>query len=257
MSGAQSTINSKFKNLHDVTATVYVTNFSTSLGTKDLWKLCDKCGTVVDVYIAPKLSKNGRRFAFFRFLKVKNKESLIEDLKKIWIGSYHIFAAMARFEKKSHTYTKTNLIRKPPNNHSKNTSPSIQVNPNRSYANALNGNSFSSPETQPKTILKSITLNESDLVDTSDMRNVILAKVRDVHLILNINNVLNKEGFSNFHCKYIGVVKPSPPPSLTPKPMKKQIPAIPRNFNGCDHDPKSHSNELRAKIKILALYTQK
>nr|GEV49020.1 retrovirus-related Pol polyprotein from transposon TNT 1-94 [Tanacetum cinerariifolium] len=31
--------------------------------------------------------------------------------------------------------------------------------------------------------------------------------------------------------------KPSPPPSLTPKPKKKQIPAVPRNFNGLDHDP--------------------
>nr|GEU59223.1 hypothetical protein [Tanacetum cinerariifolium] len=55
----------------------------------------------------------------------------------------------------------------------------------------------------------------------------------------------------------IAVVKPSPPPPLTPKPQKKQIPVIPRNFKGCDHDPMSHSNELRAKIKIPALYTQK
>ena len=36
------------------------------------------------------------------------------------------------------------------------------------------------------------------------MRNVVLAKVRDVHLIPNINIVLNKEGFFNFQCKYIG-----------------------------------------------------
>nr|GEW90314.1 reverse transcriptase domain-containing protein [Tanacetum cinerariifolium] len=34
--------------------------------------------------------------------------------------------------------------------------------------------------------------------------------------------------------------KPSPPPPLTPKPKKKQIPAVPRNFNGLDHDPRSH-----------------
>ncbi|GJS38952.1 RNA-directed DNA polymerase, eukaryota, reverse transcriptase zinc-binding domain protein [Tanacetum coccineum] len=41
-------------------------------------------------------------------------------------------------------------------------------------------------------------------MDTTDMRNVILVKVRDVHLILNINNVLRKEGFYDFQSKYIG-----------------------------------------------------
>ncbi|PWA74066.1 hypothetical protein CTI12_AA248440 [Artemisia annua] len=96
MGGSHHPSNPKFKDLHDITATTYVTNFPTSLGTKELWDLCDRCGSVADVYIARKLSKNGRRFAFVRFLKVKNKESLIDDLNKIWIGSYHLFAAMAR-----------------------------------------------------------------------------------------------------------------------------------------------------------------
>nr|GEW83909.1 RNA-directed DNA polymerase, eukaryota [Tanacetum cinerariifolium] len=41
-------------------------------------------------------------------------------------------------------------------------------------------------------------------LDTIDMRNVILVKVRDVHLILNINSVMRKEGFYDFKCKYIG-----------------------------------------------------
>nr|GFC73828.1 RNA-directed DNA polymerase, eukaryota [Tanacetum cinerariifolium] len=36
------------------------------------------------------------------------------------------------------------------------------------------------------------------------MRNVILVKARDVHLILNINKVLRKEGFQGFQAKYIG-----------------------------------------------------
>nr|GEW31634.1 RNA-directed DNA polymerase, eukaryota, reverse transcriptase zinc-binding domain protein [Tanacetum cinerariifolium] len=36
------------------------------------------------------------------------------------------------------------------------------------------------------------------------MKSVILVKVRDVHLILNINNVLRKDGFYDFQSKYIG-----------------------------------------------------
>nr|GEY38059.1 uncharacterized mitochondrial protein AtMg00810-like [Tanacetum cinerariifolium] len=37
--------------------------------------------------------------------------------------------------------------------------------------------------------------------------------------------------------------KPSPPPPLTPKPKKKLILAVPRKFDGLDHDPKSHRNK--------------
>ncbi|GJS06248.1 RNA-directed DNA polymerase, eukaryota [Tanacetum coccineum] len=148
-----------------------------------------------------KLSKVGKRFAFVRFLKPKNIESLINELNKIWIGSYHIFAAKARFE--MNQKTSTNVNPKPPSfNHSTKEKPDHQ--PNRTFANVLNGNVSKDPAPQTKSILKTVTLDESDLLNTSDTKNAILAKVRDVHLIPNINTVLNKEGFYNFQCKYIG-----------------------------------------------------
>ncbi|GJS97372.1 RNA-directed DNA polymerase, eukaryota [Tanacetum coccineum] len=78
------------------------------------------------------------------------------------------------------------------------------TNPKHSYVNVLNGNGPTNLASHPKNILKSVTLDESDLIDTSGIRNVLLAKVRDVNLIPNINIVLNKEGFYNFQCKYIG-----------------------------------------------------
>ncbi|GJW76393.1 RNA-directed DNA polymerase, eukaryota [Tanacetum coccineum] len=172
------------------------------MGSKDLWRLCEKQGTVTDVYIARKLSKIGRRFAFVRYLKVKNSGSLMEALNKIWIGSYHLFAAMARFDRKPTVTHKSTP--KFPNNQHKTASFSSHANPNRSYATDLNGKASQNLESNDRVILKSVTLDVTDLLDTSDMRNVILAKVRDVHLILNINNVLKKEGFYGFQCKYIG-----------------------------------------------------
>ncbi|GJZ44469.1 RNA-directed DNA polymerase, eukaryota [Tanacetum coccineum] len=198
--------NPNFKNLEDVSTTAYITNFPTSMGSKDLWKLCEKHGTVADVYIARKLSKIGRRFAFVRFLKVQNPESLIVSLNKVWIGSYHLFAAMARFNRKPNG-THIPSQKNPKTHQNSNPKPSnfsSNANPNRSYASALNGNVSENPKSNDRTILKSVTLDVSDLLDMSDMRNVILAKVRDVHLILNINNVLKKEGFYGFQCKYIG-----------------------------------------------------
>nr|GEV70680.1 RNA-directed DNA polymerase, eukaryota [Tanacetum cinerariifolium] len=130
-----------------------------------------------DVYIAWKLYKAGRRFAFVRFLKIKNNESLISDLNKIWIGSYHLYAALARFEKKPPTPPNSNP--KPPSQKNLNHSHA-HANPNRSYANALNGIESTHHPSQVKTILKSVTLDESDLIDTSDTKTAILAKVRDI-----------------------------------------------------------------------------
>nr|GEZ29841.1 RNA-directed DNA polymerase, eukaryota [Tanacetum cinerariifolium] len=81
---------------------------------------------------------------------------------------------------------------------------STHTNPNQSHVNVLNGKGPNNIVPNPKNILKSVTLDESDLINTSGIKNVILAKVRDVHLIPNINIVLNKEGFFGFQCKYIG-----------------------------------------------------
>ncbi|GKC69529.1 RNA-directed DNA polymerase, eukaryota, nucleotide-binding alpha-beta plait domain protein, partial [Tanacetum coccineum] len=36
---------------------------------RDLWKVCNDYGTVVDVFIPNKKSKAGKRFAFVRFIK--------------------------------------------------------------------------------------------------------------------------------------------------------------------------------------------
>nr|GEX25498.1 RNA-directed DNA polymerase, eukaryota [Tanacetum cinerariifolium] len=66
---------------------------------KDLWKVCNDYGTVVDVFIPNKKSKAVKRFAFVRFIKVINLDRLIENLNTIWIGRFHLFANPVRFER--------------------------------------------------------------------------------------------------------------------------------------------------------------
>nr|GEV28926.1 RNA-directed DNA polymerase, eukaryota, reverse transcriptase zinc-binding domain protein [Tanacetum cinerariifolium] len=180
----------------------YVDRKSTS-GSKDLWNHCNKYRAVADVYIAKKLSKVGRRLAFVGFLRVSNNESLINDLNTIWIGSYHLYAAMARFDKHQKTSSKQNPNNPKPSssnssNPEKKAPSSAPSNPNKSYINILKGNSPDNVASQPKNILKAVSLEDADLIDTSGTRNVLLAKVRDANLIPNINIVLNKEGFYNF-----------------------------------------------------------
>nr|GEU30517.1 RNA-directed DNA polymerase, eukaryota, reverse transcriptase zinc-binding domain protein [Tanacetum cinerariifolium] len=157
------------------------------MGSKDLWQTCNKHGTVADVYIARKLLEIGRRFALVRFLMVTNTGSLIDDLNKIWIETYHLFAAMNRFERKPKDSPKP--IPKPTSTHSHNqpkpASHSSHANPNRSYATTLNGKSSQNHVPKETVILKSVTLYVSDLIKTCDMRNVILVKVKDLMNVLS------------------------------------------------------------------------
>ncbi|CAH1436636.1 unnamed protein product [Lactuca virosa] len=87
------------RRLENVSKPFFVTNFPPDADVKSLWEECDKVGNVVDIYIARKLSKIGKRFAFVRFIKVKDDLLLEQKLRDIWMGSYHLFAYVARFSR--------------------------------------------------------------------------------------------------------------------------------------------------------------
>ncbi|CAH1448081.1 unnamed protein product [Lactuca virosa] len=87
------------KLIENVSSPFYVTNFPIDLGVKELWDACAKVGTMADVYIAKKLSKLGKRFAFVRFIKVSDDKLLERKIREIWLGLYHLFASVARFQR--------------------------------------------------------------------------------------------------------------------------------------------------------------
>nr|GEY83390.1 putative reverse transcriptase domain-containing protein [Tanacetum cinerariifolium] len=74
---------------------------------RDLWKVCNDYGTMVDVFIPNKKSKAGKHFTFVRFIKVLNFDRLIENLKTIWIGRFYLSANPTRFDRpKAPTFQK-------------------------------------------------------------------------------------------------------------------------------------------------------
>lgn len=52
------------RRIESISTPFFVTNFHPKANIKTLWEACDKVGQVVDVYVARKLSKLGKRFAF-------------------------------------------------------------------------------------------------------------------------------------------------------------------------------------------------
>nr|GEX94969.1 hypothetical protein [Tanacetum cinerariifolium] len=81
------------------------------------------------------------------------------------------------FERKPNTTLKPSNqpSTKQTNTQPKSASSSSHANPNRSYVNALNGKASHNPP-DDKVILKSVTLDAADLLVTSNLSNVVLAK---------------------------------------------------------------------------------
>ncbi|GKC53207.1 RNA-directed DNA polymerase, eukaryota [Tanacetum coccineum] len=78
---------------------IFITNFPNHLSAKELWSTCAQHGTVTDVYIPKKVSKQGKPFAFARFIKVTDVDLLIKNLRSVWLGSFHMYANIARFNR--------------------------------------------------------------------------------------------------------------------------------------------------------------
>ena len=56
-------------------------------------------GTVPNVFVAKRLLKLGKYFAFVRFSKLVNIESLVSNLCTIWIGKLKLVANVAHFQR--------------------------------------------------------------------------------------------------------------------------------------------------------------
>nr|GEV15597.1 peptide chain release factor APG3, chloroplastic [Tanacetum cinerariifolium] len=121
--------------LERLSCNIFITNFPAYFSSKDLWNTFSKFGTVLDVYIPNKVSKQRKRYAFSSFKKVSNVDSLISSLRSVWLGSFHLYDNVARFNRgtktsnsqKSHSnvplntskpsYAKVLGKKEPPQNH--------------------------------------------------------------------------------------------------------------------------------------------
>ncbi|KAL4588235.1 hypothetical protein LXL04_001117 [Taraxacum kok-saghyz] len=188
-------LGAKISDIEDLSVNVYVTNFPTSMTTMDLRRLCERHGKVLDVYIAQKLSKIGKRFAFVRFLKSKDLKHVhvVEELRRVWVGSYHLFATWARLNKddakeqkptkaatnNSKTQERTNVITS--TNH-------VKVSAEggiKSYTSVIRNNSGNnSRSTHEEEVVnhnrptKVFNLLEQDLLVVPDSSTIVLGKTK-------------------------------------------------------------------------------
>ncbi|PWA84232.1 hypothetical protein CTI12_AA161030 [Artemisia annua] len=156
-----------------IATSFFVTNFPDYIDAKQLWQVCEKHGRIVDAFIPNKRSKAGKRFGFVRFIGIKNKEDFAKSLADIWIGSYHMFASVAHFQRHGKTETK-------------NTEGAVNRPQKQDVAN------------------KTISLSDDELVQITNSMEVALVKVKSVETMSNLYRIIKEEGFDKVKIHYIG-----------------------------------------------------
>ncbi|GJT64619.1 hypothetical protein Tco_1016099 [Tanacetum coccineum] len=114
----------------------------------------------------------------FRFIKNPDQANLLEDLNKIWIGSHHLFASIARFDRKQNSQPNQSHQKQSNNTKPHETGHASHTTGGRSYASVLNGKEGTQKPVLAGPITKNITLENSDLLELSDTSSVVLAKCK-------------------------------------------------------------------------------
>nr|GFA01665.1 hypothetical protein CTI12_AA486810 [Tanacetum cinerariifolium] len=177
------------KEVEKIASSFYITKFPDYVDAKRLWVECQSYGRIVDAFIANKRLKAGKMYGFVRFLGVKNEEQLARSLASIWIGSYHLFASVARFNRheKNEAFSKNN------GDKTTNFIPSQKAD---HVGSSQNKKSYASS-------LNALVLDDS-CVSVGDLSRRVMGRVKDLNSIPNLRTLLAKEGFSDVKLTYLG-----------------------------------------------------
>ncbi|GJY25615.1 RNA-directed DNA polymerase, eukaryota [Tanacetum coccineum] len=196
----QSAASSDDKDLERLAATYYVMNFPKHLTVHDLWKELEGYGRLVDVYIARKLSKQGKRFAFIPFLNVKDEQRLDYKLQSVWVGSFHLFISRTQFlrEMPNRSLGKTNIevVGRKDN---------IPMNANKvqgsSYANMVKGYKVDKQNDDQQS---KIVLEVGEYQSVKHSYRIVLGEVNNATIIPQLIRMCYDEGFDDVKINSIG-----------------------------------------------------
>ncbi|CAI9303836.1 unnamed protein product [Lactuca saligna] len=152
--------------------------------------------TVADVYIAKKLSKLGKCFAFVRFIKVSDEKLLEIKIREIWLGSYHLFVSLARFQRESDRKRQSDS-----HVHGDQVVSKINGKGQESYATVVKGGKGMHELKEPKSTV--CTLSGKEICNNMSLKASMFAKLRDIRLIQNLFVLLKEEGFDALQIKYV------------------------------------------------------
>nr|GEY84655.1 RNA-directed DNA polymerase, eukaryota [Tanacetum cinerariifolium] len=185
---------SKEDHVMHISKSIFVTNFPDNYEARDLWKVCEGYGKVVDVFIPNHKSKAGKRFAFVWFVRVEDIDRLVGNLCTIWIGRLHLHANVVRYERPSRTYNSAGYRQ-----------TKVHVSAG-SYVTVVKGNSPSYVPVTSHSSSPALMLDDSCVIERNLSKHA-MGRVKDINSIPNLRSLLMDEGFPDVKLMYIGVLQ--------------------------------------------------
>nr|GEY37642.1 nucleotide-binding alpha-beta plait domain-containing protein [Tanacetum cinerariifolium] len=193
--------------VHKISTSIYVTNFPDLFTAKDLWKVYNQYGTVIDSFISNRRSKSGKRFGFVRFNKIFDLERLDNNMCTIWVDRFKLHANIARFQRPVMNKSNDQLIIK----RDKKAAPKVLNKDSEIQRNSysyLNSYSYAVKKgNQPLTMEgenKPAIVFDETRVNEQDFSKSLMGKVKEFGFLSNLKVVLANEGFDNIKLKYMG-----------------------------------------------------
>ncbi|KAJ0809040.1 putative RNA recognition motif domain, nucleotide-binding alpha-beta plait domain superfamily [Helianthus annuus] len=192
----------------------FISNLPPKCLSKDLKEVLGGFGRFEGSYIARKLDKWGKRFAFVSFRDVHDVKKMEEDMVDVWIGSYKLYVAIARFVD-GETVTKPNNVyaRKPSTVYQKASSqPNSRVDEEgMGYANAGGPNEPIVGEGRPF-VDSLLNRNRMDVIRVEDgvegftqwNGKALVGKVADFKTLSSLKTMLCNRGWPTVEIKYVG-----------------------------------------------------
>ncbi|GKE73231.1 reverse transcriptase domain, reverse transcriptase zinc-binding domain protein [Tanacetum coccineum] len=177
---------------------------------RELWNICGKKGTLVDVFIAKHKNKLGHMFGFCRFIKASNTETLINSLNNVWIGKLRLHANVARFDRKVNSQTRLKVSpRVADSNRTASFTNKVNSYVNEAKSslhvanNSLNGRGNASNYDHKDRGISSPTIILSQDI-SNDFPLALLGCYKDFSSIANTRTMCRNEGFMKVDFKYLG-----------------------------------------------------
>ncbi|GKC26870.1 hypothetical protein Tco_1034164, partial [Tanacetum coccineum] len=137
--------------------------------------------------------KDGKRFGFVRFINVFNVERLVNNLCTIWLNRCKLHANIARFNRDQKNGNKYKTANQKKHEGRKNTfyAPSKEAgtfDSRNSFVNILKGtNMVKETDSSPVIVL------EEDCLNSKDLSNSLIGRVKDVGSLSNLKKVMCNE----------------------------------------------------------------
>ncbi|KAK9058221.1 hypothetical protein SSX86_023061 [Deinandra increscens subsp. villosa] len=204
-------IHQNYKDLQKVSSSVFITNFPPDSSPNEIRKHCEVWGKISDVYISQRLSKSGRKFGFVRFIGVKDIKELIERLRTIWIGSYHLYADQVKSPSNPSSSQPSDrnsgkrvveTVKNPVPSHAP-VDAKVASSMAKTFADLLKPIMTQQVSSTKVPLRKSIAINMDECLDAKTS-NFLMGKVTDPLCIPNLPALFVKEGFHEVRFRYIG-----------------------------------------------------